>query len=181
MQHCCYLCNNAALLHLLHAISATTATLQRLHATCNKCDIALSSLPPPIIIIAFDIIMWMLCGVTMAAIMTRTVALIIEGQQRRRVVAIATPQGHRHQAHYRCCFLLMHGQVQDRGWRRYTYPAPPSRTTQMPPPPQPGTEAKGCYALVWFGIQCDHVTDPESLIAAGGITTMTARPIRSQQ
>jgi hypothetical protein len=34
---------------------------------------------------------------------------------------------------------------------------------------------------VWFGIRRDCVTDPESSIAAGGITTMTARPIRSQR
>jgi hypothetical protein len=85
------------------------------------------------------------------------------------------------QARYCCCFLLMHDRVQDQGWRRYTYPASPLRTMHMLPPPQPGAEAKGRYALVWFGIRCNCVVDPESLIAAKGVTTMTTRPIRSQQ
>jgi hypothetical protein len=36
-------------------------------------------------------------------------------------------------------------------------------------PPSTSAEAKGRYALVWFGIRRDW-TDPESSIAAGGIT-----------
>ncbi len=94
---------------------------------------------------------------------------------------IATPQGCHCQTRYHCCFLLAHGRVQDQGWQQYIFPASSSRMMHALPPPWPGTEAKGQYTLVWFGIRCNCMTDPELLIVAGGITTMTARPIRSQQ
>jgi hypothetical protein len=107
MQHCWDLCNITAIfatlqrccIHLLHVISETTATLQRLHEACNKCNIVSSYSPPPILLMsspkdchAFDVIMWKLRAVTMAATMARTIASIIVGRQRRWVITIATPK-----------------------------------------------------------------------------------------
>ncbi len=107
MRHRCNLCNIAAISATLQqcciCCMQSLQQLQRCRDCMQHATNATSRCPPLLLLLllsspkdyhAFDIITWMPRAVTMTAMMTRTIASIIEGWQRWRVVAIATPEVH---------------------------------------------------------------------------------------